>query len=379
MPVRGPARGPEPWRKEPGGSGLHGAAFEGGWSPARGWRRGVSEGVEPSEWALYDKIDGKHPFWALKSEDEPRDQAGRRGAPASREAPGRPTGGRPYAERERGSSRPPPPGPPGSRGGGGRQPGGLERRCSYRSSPGGRRSCSSMAVQASTSPGGTAVVRGAVHPDGPPGSTGAGLPGGPGAPRTPCACPWRRGRRWRTRGRAARGGRPRAPTSSCPGKRPPGSSCPRGTGTPTSNRTPAYRSRTPTHQGKIANAIRGRRTGETPERTGMLPPGRRTGMLPGMANGNSTSAYRSECVGEQGAGVPVRRRQADARLGRPPRAAIRGRPWCRRRGVLGRPRARGSAPEGRVPAREHPRRRTSPPGGSEFGTGTPASWERPMG
>ena len=245
--------------------------------PARGWRRGVSEGVEPSEWTLHDKIDEKRPFRALKNEDEPpgpgRPEGG---APL----PGGPSGGRPgdvRTPRERGSSRPPPPGPPGSRGG---RPaaGGLERRCSYRSSPG-----DGVAARA-----------------------------------------WRYRRRPRREVRPSSGGRyiqmgprgvraPDARTSSCPGKRPLGSSCPRGTGTPTSNRTPAYRSRTPTHQGKIAN-------------------------------GNSTSAYRSECVGEQGADVPVRRRQADARLGRPPRAATRGRPWCRRRGVLGRPRARGSAP-----------------------------------
>jgi hypothetical protein len=81
-PSGGPARGPEPWRQEPGGGGLHGAAFEGGWTPAGGWRRGVSEGVEPSEWALHDKIDEQHPFWVLKNEDEPP-------------GPGRPEGGAP--------------------------------------------------------------------------------------------------------------------------------------------------------------------------------------------------------------------------------------------------------------------------------------------
>ena len=43
----------------------------------------------------------------------------------------------------------------------------------------------------------------------------------------------------------------------------------------------------------------GRRTGGHLGAPGCSP-GRRTGMLPGMANGNSTSAYRSGCVGDAG-------------------------------------------------------------------------------
>ena len=246
--------------------------------PARGWRRGVSEGVEPSEWTLHDKIDEKRPFWALKNEDEPpgpgRPEGG---APL----PGGPSGGRPgdvRTPREREVRRAlPHQGRPAAAGG---RPaaGGLERRCSYRSSPGGRRSCSSMAVQASTSPGGTPVVRGAVHPDGPPGSTGAGLPSALAPPERHAHVP----------GEEDADGEPGAERLEADARRRAArGSDPRGAAAPEG---PIRRRRTGRRRtGPELRPTRGRsRTpsgGDVPGRhlsvLGCSPPGRRTGMLPG--------------------------------------------------------------------------------------------------
>jgi hypothetical protein len=122
-------------------------------------------------------------------------------------------------------------------------------------------------------------------------------------------------------GRAARGGRPREQLLP-----------PRG---PTSNRTPTNRSLTPTHHGEerehtpgaryregtsgaYRGASLGRRTGEHPRAAYRDAPG-------GMANDNSTSAYRFVELGadqvlhgaEHVAGVPVRRRRVATRRGTP--------------------------------------------------------------
>jgi hypothetical protein len=189
--------------------------------------------------------------------------------------------------RERGSSRTPPPGPPGSRGGRLPGTGGLGRRCSYRSSPRGRHPCSSMAAQASTSPGGTCVDRGRY------------IQMGPRGVRAPCSlAPWLPPNAMRI----SLGKRmPMAnPGSSC-SRRAPRRAAPRA---PTSDRAPASgpelrrtggRSRTPSG-------------GDVPGDTWAYrdaPPGRRTGMLPGIANGNSTSAHRIRRVGGMYLSLPA--------------------------------------------------------------------------